>query len=128
MKEYCPYYHASEAQGGLDYPWLTSFYGKLVKAEFNENNQGWIDYSQLHRTPPNGATHNWWIEHCHAVSHDVDDLYNSHMAIFVNPDTRSIVMRFTFESGLIYRSDIDTSVFSHFFALEAAYARSLVNK
>ena len=122
MQAYCPAYHGMDQ---LDYPWLTPVYGKLVKAEFNENNQGWIDYEQMHATTPGGPMHNWWVEHCQAISHDVNNLATSHIATFVTPATRTIVMRFTFDNGNVYRSDVDTQLFTRFYQLEEDYAKAL---
>lgn len=128
MQEHCILYHSLESQGGLDYPWLAPSYGRLVRAEFNEGNMGWIDYSQLHRSSPGGPIHNWWLEHCRAVSHDVNNLAENHIAIFVTPETRSIIMRFTFENGTVYQSDKDTEVFELFFRLEEQYAKALIEQ
>lgn len=126
MKEHCIVYHSLESQGGLDYPWLVPSFGRLIRAEFNEGDMGWIDYSQLHRSSPDGPIHNWWMEHCRAVSHDVNNLAANHIAIFVSPETRSIIMRFTFENGTAYRSDVDLDTFKLFFHLEEEYARALI--
>ena len=115
-----------ESQGGLDYPWLVPSYGRLVRAEFSEGDMGWIDYSQLHSSTPGGPIHNWWTEHCRAVSHDVNNLAENHIAIFITPETRSIIMRFTFENGTVYQSDVDLDAFKLFFHLEEEYARALI--
>jgi hypothetical protein len=126
MQQSCPYYHSLQSQGGLDYPWLVPSYGQVVKAEFNENNQGWIDYSQLHMSTPNGPLHNWWVEHCSAVSHSINNLSADHIATFVTPATRTIIMRLIFDDGRVYQSDMDMTVFRYFFILEETYAKQLV--
>jgi hypothetical protein len=128
MQTSCPYFHSSQSQGGENYAWLTPYFGNLVKAEFNENNQGWIDYSQLHASSPGSAAHNWWIEHCQAINHNTNNLAADHIATFVTPATRTIVMRFTFDDGHVYRSDIDTAVFTYFFQLEQQYAQKLAGR
>lgn len=118
----CPYFHSAD---GFNYMWLAPIYGKVVKAEFNEKNQGWINYEQLHSSTPGTSLHNWWIEHCQSVSHDINNLYTSHVATFVTPETRTIVMRLTFDNGRVYQSDVDTATFMHFFQIEESYAKYL---
>lgn len=121
LAAHCVTYHS---RSGLDYPWLHSIYGRIVLAEFNEGGP-WIDYEQAHQSRPGTPLHNWWVEHCQAVDHDADGLAARHIATFVNPQTRSVLMRFTFENGRVYQSDVDMEVFTHFYQLEEEYARAL---
>lgn len=125
LKQNCVYYHARR---GLDYPWLVPQYGVLVKAEFNENGQGWVDYESLHQDIAGGPIHNWWVEHCRAVSHDVKDLAAQHVALFVDPRTRQVIMRFTFANGDVYQSDTHGGYFAHFYQLEQDYAVALMQE
>lgn len=125
LKKNCVFYHM---KNGLDYPWLVKDYGVLVKAEFSEGGQGWVDYESLHQDVAGGPIHNWWVEHCRAVSHDVAHLAAQHIATFVDPRTRSIVMRFTFANGDVYQSDINGDHFARFFQLEQDYAMALFSQ
>lgn len=110
----------THAYNHLNYVWLTPHVGRLVKAEFLEGDSGWIDYEQLHKSPKESFLHSWWTEHCRAVSHDPSDLLASHVRAFVNDD-RFAIMRFTFEDGRVYRSDVDKAAFVQFFKWEEEY-------
>lgn len=126
LKSNCPYYHS---QHGLHYPWLEAAgYGVVTRSEFMEGASGWIDYEQIHQGP-SGALYNWWIDHCQAISHDVTNLAADHITKFVNPQTRTILMRLTLTRphGTVITIDSAShgSLFEQFFLLEEQYARQL---
>lgn len=122
LKASCIYFHSKQ---GRNQSWLTPKYGNLVKAEFNENNRGWIDYEEMHSSEAEEQMHTWWLEHCRSVSHDYRNLAQEHVNAFVGPG-KDVVMRFTFENGSVYSSDKDTEVFKDMFQLEEDYGWGLM--
>ena len=101
----CAYAHK---ESGLNYVWLQPYYGKLLKVEYKEPAEtgSWRDY-----------TDKIWDIHCNVINHR-DNLIDSHMKAFVNPETRFAKLRFIFnKNGIIYVREPDR----HFYELEKKY-------
>jgi hypothetical protein len=96
----------SHSEDGLNYPWLRGVHGGLHHIEYEE---------------PVGAgvwrryTRGVWKAHCRVVSHAPAALVQSHMAAFVDPQTRFARLRFHFYDGTVQEPTRD------FYELETAW-------
>ena len=97
-------------QTGLDYPWLTAEYGKLLWADFEEpaGSGNWKTYNRF-----------YWSRHAALVSHDPEHLVEEHVKWYVDPATKKINLKFWFElpSGIVY----SMAPTRHFYELERDY-------
>lgn len=100
----------SHDQAFDNYVWLQPVYGKVLWIEFEEpaGSGSWRHYDRY-----------YWARHGCVVSHKGDDLYDEHVAFYVDPRTKKINLRFWFEepSGRVY----SMAPTEHFYRLEADY-------
>ena len=107
MDDYCEDCFESHDQAfPNNYIWLTEFgHGRVDLVWFCE--------------PPESKefvlyTPKWWQTHCSKISHG-EDLYESHVKAFVDPETRFARMIFLFEDGSLIEAD------EEFYRLEQEY-------
>jgi hypothetical protein len=85
--EKCAEVHSTN---GKNYPWLSDIHGGVQRVQFMEpiSSGVWTEY-----------TDKIWKIHCKVIDHNPANLVASHMAAFVNPETRSIKLNFIFNDG-----------------------------
>ena len=87
---------AHQSSGG-NYEWLEPYFGKVLKVEFKEppSAKKWQKYNKK-----------WWEVHCDVIKHDPKHLVQDHVKSFINPKTRIIKLRFTFNlHGIVYQTE-----------------------